>query len=174
MRPPTGEAPCNRRCRSPSTTWTPSPFLEACVREHAAKLERFFEHITTCHVVLDAPHRHHHKGKLYTVRIDLTVPGGELAVRHAKPADHAHERSQGRHTQRVRRDPPGVGRPRAPPQAGREDPYGVVGVAPPLSDRDQSPQRPAPDVTPPAPATSPWEAGHAGQLVHPLVFRSWS
>lgn len=69
----------------------PSPFLEACVREHAAKLERFFEHIMACHVVLDAPHRHHHKGKLYTVRIDLTVPAGELAVSHAKPADHAHE-----------------------------------------------------------------------------------
>ena len=69
----------------------PSPLLAACVRERAAKLDRFFGHITTCHVAIDAPHRHHHKGKLYTVRINLTVPGGELAVRHAKPADPAHE-----------------------------------------------------------------------------------
>ncbi len=69
----------------------PSPLLETCVREHAAKLERFHGRIMACHVVFDAPHRHHRKGKLYTVRIDLTVAGGELAVRHAKPADHAHE-----------------------------------------------------------------------------------
>lgn len=69
----------------------PSPALETVVREHAAKLERFFDHIMACHVTIDAPHRHQHQGKLYAVRIDLTVPGEKLAVRHAKPEDHAHE-----------------------------------------------------------------------------------
>lgn len=53
----------------------PSPALETVVREHAAKLERFFDHIMACHVTIDAPHRHQHQGKLYAVRIDLTVPG---------------------------------------------------------------------------------------------------
>lgn len=69
----------------------PSPALETIVREHAAKLERFFDHIMACHVTIDAPHRHQHQGKLYAVRIDLTVPGEKLAVRHARPEDHAHE-----------------------------------------------------------------------------------
>lgn len=69
----------------------PSPALETFVREHAAKLERFFDRIVACHVTIDAPHRHQHKGKLYAVRIDLTVPGDVLAVHRAKPDDHAHE-----------------------------------------------------------------------------------
>ena len=33
-----------------------------------------------CRVIVEAPHRHHRKGKAYEVRIDLTVPGGELVI----------------------------------------------------------------------------------------------
>lgn len=36
-----------------------------------------------CRVIVEAPHRHHHKGKAYLVRIDLTVAGGELVVNRA-------------------------------------------------------------------------------------------
>ncbi|HUU24039.1 MAG TPA: HPF/RaiA family ribosome-associated protein, partial [Methyloceanibacter sp.] len=39
----------------------------------------------------EAPHRHHHKGKLYSVHIDISVPGKDLVVDRAKPLDHAHE-----------------------------------------------------------------------------------
>jgi cold shock CspA family protein len=35
--------------------------------------------------------RHGHKGKLYNIRIDLGVVGGEIAVTHQGPLDHAHE-----------------------------------------------------------------------------------
>ena len=38
----------------------PSPSVEAVVREKAAKLERFFDRIVSCHVTIEAPHRHHH------------------------------------------------------------------------------------------------------------------
>ncbi|MCE2510461.1 MAG: ribosome-associated translation inhibitor RaiA [Alphaproteobacteria bacterium] len=69
----------------------PSEAVEANVREKASKLERFFDRITSCRVVIEAPHRHHHKGKLYNVRIDLTVPGKELVVTHSGPGNHAHE-----------------------------------------------------------------------------------
>jgi cold shock CspA family protein/ribosome-associated translation inhibitor RaiA len=34
----------------------------------------------SCRVVLELPARHQRKGKQYAVRIDLKVPGGELAV----------------------------------------------------------------------------------------------
>jgi cold shock CspA family protein/ribosome-associated translation inhibitor RaiA len=57
-----------------------SPAIEDNVREKAAKLESFYDRIMSCRVVVEAPHRHHRKGKVYEVRIDLTVPGGELVI----------------------------------------------------------------------------------------------
>jgi cold shock CspA family protein/ribosome-associated translation inhibitor RaiA len=68
-----------------------SDFIEAEVRKKASELDRFSDRIMSCHVVIEAPHRHHHKGKLYDVRIDLTVPGKEIVVTHSGPLDHAHE-----------------------------------------------------------------------------------
>ena len=58
----------------------PSPAIEAVVREKAAKLDRFFERIVSCDVTIEAPHRHHHKGKLYKVRIDIGMPGKDVHV----------------------------------------------------------------------------------------------
>ena len=59
--------------------------------EHITELERFSDRITGCHVVVAQPHRHHHDGRLYTVRIDLVVPGGEIVVNRDHPLDHSHE-----------------------------------------------------------------------------------
>lgn len=58
----------------------PSKAVEAAIREKAAKLELFYGRLMSCRVVVESPHRHHHKGKLYHLRIDMTVPGGELVV----------------------------------------------------------------------------------------------
>lgn len=69
----------------------PSPAVETRIREKAAKLERLYNRIIACTVVVEAPHRHHHKGKLYSVHIDISVPGKDLVVDRAKPLDHAHE-----------------------------------------------------------------------------------
>ncbi|MBI2360945.1 MAG: HPF/RaiA family ribosome-associated protein [Deltaproteobacteria bacterium] len=60
-----------------------SPTLEADIREKAAKLESFYDRIMGCRVTVEAPHRHHRKGKRYNVRIDITVPGGELVINRA-------------------------------------------------------------------------------------------
>lgn len=65
--------------------------IEAKVRERAARLERYHDHIIGCRVMIDAPHRRHHRGNLYHVSIDLTVPGGELVVTREPPEHHAHE-----------------------------------------------------------------------------------
>ncbi len=67
---------------------SPSESIKAAIRERALKLDRFYDRIMRCRVVVDSPHRHQRKGKIYHVRIDLTVPGGELVVKQA-PADHA-------------------------------------------------------------------------------------
>lgn len=58
-----------------------SPIIEEAVRESAARLEEIHDRIVSIAVIVDQPHRHHQEGNLYEVRIDLTVPGGELAVR---------------------------------------------------------------------------------------------
>lgn len=69
----------------------PSSFVEARVREAAAKLDEFKSRIQSCHVVIDSRHRHHHKGNLFQVRIDLVVPGSEIVVSRNPENDHAHE-----------------------------------------------------------------------------------
>jgi ribosomal subunit interface protein len=69
----------------------PSDAVQARIQEWASKLERYHGHIIGCRVMIEAPHRHHHQGKLFHVRIDLTVPDGEVVVKR-EPADHhAHE-----------------------------------------------------------------------------------
>lgn len=57
-----------------------SKALEDHIRERAQKLDRFSPHIIGLHVIVEAPHRHHREGKLYSVRFDITVPGAELVV----------------------------------------------------------------------------------------------
>jgi ribosomal subunit interface protein len=69
----------------------PSPAVEAIVREKAAKLDRFFDRIVSCDVTIEAPHRHHHKGKLYKVRIDIGIPGKDVHVNQEGPKNQAHE-----------------------------------------------------------------------------------
>jgi len=58
-----------------------SPTVEEWVREAAGKLETFYGRIMGCHVAIEVPHRHHLRGALFHVRIDLTLPGGELVIK---------------------------------------------------------------------------------------------
>ncbi len=57
-----------------------SAAIEAKINEKAAKLERFYERIMGCRIVIEKIQRRHHRGNLYGVRIDITVPGKELAI----------------------------------------------------------------------------------------------
>jgi len=61
----------------------PSEVVEAHIREAAQKLDTFYDEIMGCRVLVEIPHQHHRKGKLYHVRIDLTVPGGEFVIKRA-------------------------------------------------------------------------------------------
>jgi len=69
----------------------PSPAVETRVRELASHLERFEDRITSCHVTVDAPHRRHHQGQLYDVRIQVRVPGKDISVNREGSRNHAHE-----------------------------------------------------------------------------------
>ncbi|MGH9602541.1 MAG: cold shock domain-containing protein [Terriglobales bacterium] len=74
---------------------------ESWIRAEAAKLGRFYPRIMGCRVAVASPHRHHRLGSRYHIRIDLTVPGGELVIKHepslirrARAVDQARVRKQ--------------------------------------------------------------------------------
>ena len=69
----------------------PSPALEARIRQRAEELDQFFDRITSCRVVVECRHKRHQQGKLFEVRVDLTVPGREIVVGRDPGANHAHE-----------------------------------------------------------------------------------
>lgn len=70
----------------------PSPAVEARVRERAARLERYFDRIIACRVVIESPHHHHHKGQRFRVRVDLALPEGTVIADGGRAADDgAHE-----------------------------------------------------------------------------------
>lgn len=68
-----------------------SEFVEAAVHEKITKLESMTERLTSCRVAVEALHRSHHKGHLYRVRVDVTLPGAELVVGNEHHDKHAHE-----------------------------------------------------------------------------------
>src|ERR1700723_3793099 len=59
-----------------------SAAVEARIRERIAKLDTFYNHITSCKVVVEQVQKHQHQGKLHNVSIYMTVPGKELTVSH--------------------------------------------------------------------------------------------
>ena len=57
-----------------------SEWIEADIRRRASKLDAYCRDIMSCRVVVDIPHRHHEEGNRFSLRIDVTVPGEEIAV----------------------------------------------------------------------------------------------
>lgn len=57
-----------------------SDALYNAIRERAEKLDRYYDHIMSCRVVLELAGRHKRHGKQFTARIDLKVPGGEIVI----------------------------------------------------------------------------------------------
>lgn len=64
-----------------------SPALEDHLRKRAMKLNQFYDRINSCRIVVTIAQNHKHKGKLFCVHIDITVPGKELAVNRQKAQD---------------------------------------------------------------------------------------
>ena len=68
-----------------------SEALEQNIQEKIDKLEKMYDHITSCNVVIEETHHHKHQGKLFHVRINLHVPDKELVVSHEKHDKQEHE-----------------------------------------------------------------------------------
>lgn len=57
--------------------------VEAEIRRRAAALDNYYQRLSGCEVIVEAPAiKHHRKGGPFIVRIRLTTPGKELAVDH--------------------------------------------------------------------------------------------
>ncbi len=68
-----------------------SEALSAVVRTRVGKLEHFYKDISGCRVLVEQPHHHKRSGEHFHVRIDLTVPGGELVVEREPSLRTRHE-----------------------------------------------------------------------------------
>jgi cold shock CspA family protein/ribosome-associated translation inhibitor RaiA len=69
----------------------PSPAIERTLRRKAAWMRRYHPRITACRVTVEAPPRHHRHGRLYSVRVEVAVPGGDLTATRNPSLDHTHE-----------------------------------------------------------------------------------
>lgn len=68
-----------------------SDALEDDITQHAKKIEEYYGRITSCRVVVEAPHKSQTKGKLYHINIDLSIPGVGHAVINDRGNNPAHE-----------------------------------------------------------------------------------
>jgi hypothetical protein len=68
-----------------------SAAVETRVRELAGHLGVFSDRIQTCRVVVDSPHRHHHQGKVFNVKVQLALPGEDVVVDMERPGRDGHE-----------------------------------------------------------------------------------
>lgn len=68
-----------------------SPAVEARILDEVQALEHCYDRITSCHVVVEAPHHHHQRGQTFQVSIDLHVPGAQIEASHPPSAHSADE-----------------------------------------------------------------------------------
>jgi cold shock CspA family protein/ribosome-associated translation inhibitor RaiA len=68
-----------------------SDAVEFAIRQRAARLDRFCDEIQRCHVTVDMPHGHHHRGNHYAIHIDIVTPAGEICVTRDPSLDDSHK-----------------------------------------------------------------------------------
>jgi len=72
----------------------PSAEIEKWIHAEAAKLDTLYSRVMGWRVAVEVPNRHHRKGSPYHIRIDLTVPRGEIVVKR-EPSLNARARHLG-------------------------------------------------------------------------------
>lgn len=69
-----------------------SDALESEIQRRIDKLEKHYPDIISCRVVVEAPLKHHRKGGLFKVRIDLSYPDAKVEIDREPPVQHqAHQ-----------------------------------------------------------------------------------
>lgn len=65
--------------------------ISEAVQKRISKLERYCDQIINGRVVLDSPHNNHHKGRVYSVSLEIHTPVLEVRVNQEQHDNHAHE-----------------------------------------------------------------------------------
>jgi ribosome-associated translation inhibitor RaiA len=69
-----------------------SEAVEARIREKVEWLEKSYDRLIGCHVVVEQPHQHGRKGGLFHVTVEMRVPGGDpIVAGKAHHDQHGHE-----------------------------------------------------------------------------------
>jgi ribosome-associated translation inhibitor RaiA len=68
-----------------------SAAVEAQIRERADGLERICGRLTACRVTVEGRHRPQRAGKVFHLRLELTLPGKVIAVGHGPAELHPHD-----------------------------------------------------------------------------------
>ena len=71
-----------------------SDAVAARIHQRAEELERFFDRIISCRVVVECQHPRHQQGNLFRVRVDLKVPGNEIVVGRDPEAERIWDRAR--------------------------------------------------------------------------------
>jgi cold shock CspA family protein len=66
--------------------------IQAACWKQVERLERYYDRITSCRVLVAEPHHHHRKGTHSAIKIELTVPGGVVVVDREPPDEHPDEK----------------------------------------------------------------------------------
>ena len=61
------------------------------IQKRPHKLESYCDQGLEGRIILDSPHNNHHKGKVYSVGIEIHSPAGEIRVHQDQHDNHAHE-----------------------------------------------------------------------------------
>lgn len=68
-----------------------SQWIEDLILEKASSLDRFYGRIISCRVVVEIPHKRHHQGNPYLVRVDVSVPDKEIVVNRLTDENKEHQ-----------------------------------------------------------------------------------
>ena len=66
-----------------------SDALAAHLKDRVARLDRLFDGVISCHVVIELAGHHHQHGDRYRFSINVGLPGHELVVTHDPPDERA-------------------------------------------------------------------------------------
>lgn len=69
----------------------PTDAIREAVEKRAKKLERFYDKIESCDVVIEAPHRRRQTGNAFQIKIRLGVPGEDVFVSREPTERPAHD-----------------------------------------------------------------------------------
>jgi len=74
----------------------PSKEIQEWIHLQVAKLDMLYPRLMGCRIMVELPHRHHKRGNPFHIRIDLTMPQGELVVKR-EPSLSSRTRRLGAH-----------------------------------------------------------------------------